>query len=237
VPETPTGTTTTYEDPNAGWRMFAGAAVVVLGIAALVISLALVLDAYESETKTTTKTPKVSSNAQKAAKAKKGLASNKVVAGKGKGKGAKSAGGSRVVRGGGSKTVVTKETPQVTASSVVAILTPLIAGIVGIAGLFFGLSASNSARGREADAKHAAVAQSEKGSEAAVVRAELGKETAEVNKQVAEVAKEGAEAVKVGAEAATASAEAATASAEAATVSAETAKQAAIIAKQAVEKP
>lgn len=42
---------------------------------------------------------------------------------------------------------------SVSASSVVAILTPTIAGILGIAGLFFSVSATGSARGREADAK------------------------------------------------------------------------------------
>jgi cytoskeletal protein RodZ len=40
-------------------------------------------------------------------------------------------------------------TASVSASSAVAVLTPVIAGIVGIAGLFFGLSATGSAKGQK----------------------------------------------------------------------------------------
>lgn len=39
---------------------------------------------------------------------------------------------------------------SVSASSVVAVLTPVMAGILGIVGLFFGVSASGSARGQHA---------------------------------------------------------------------------------------
>lgn len=39
------------------------------------------------------------------------------------------------------------------ASSVVAVLTPVVAGIVGVAGLFFGISATGSKRGREAESQ------------------------------------------------------------------------------------
>jgi len=46
---------------------------------------------------------------------------------------------------------VATDTASVSASSVVAVITPVLAGIVGIAGLFFGLSATGSARGTQAE--------------------------------------------------------------------------------------
>lgn len=57
------------------------------------------------------------------------------------------------VAGSTSPSASTTDTASVSASSVVAILTPVIAGIVGIAGLFFSISATGSARGREAEAE------------------------------------------------------------------------------------
>jgi hypothetical protein len=45
----------------------------------------------------------------------------------------------------------TSETTSVSAASVVAVLTPVIAGIIGIAGLFFGISATGSLRGRQTE--------------------------------------------------------------------------------------
>lgn len=41
---------------------------------------------------------------------------------------------------------------SVSASSVVAVLTPVMAGILGIVGLYFGVSSTGSARGRQAEA-------------------------------------------------------------------------------------
>jgi hypothetical protein len=56
---------------------------------------------------------------------------------------------------------VVAETPSVSASSVVAVLSPVVAGIVGIAGLFFGISATGSARGTEAETKRHVAAATE----------------------------------------------------------------------------
>jgi hypothetical protein len=89
-----------------GWRIASGALVVTLGLAAIVLSLHLVLDNYT-----------VTATAETAGEA-----------------------------GGG-------ETASASAASAVAVLTPLMAGILGIVGLFFGISATGSARGRAAEAE------------------------------------------------------------------------------------
>jgi len=96
-----------------GWRIFCGALVVALGLAAVVVSLHLVLDNYDvKETSSTTE-----------ATAK------------------------------GTIPTATSDTASVSASSAVAVLTPVMAGIIGLAGLYFGISATGSARGRQAAAE------------------------------------------------------------------------------------
>lgn len=54
---------------------------------------------------------------------------------------------------GSATTATTSDTASVSASSVVAVLTPVMAGIIGMAGLYFGVSATASARGRQAAAE------------------------------------------------------------------------------------
>jgi hypothetical protein len=65
------------------------------------------------------------------------------------------------------------------ASSVVAVMTPIAAGIVAIVGLFFGISGTGSARGRQAGAE----------AEAAGGQTEIAKQQVETAKQQAETAK------------------------------------------------
>jgi hypothetical protein len=151
IPPVGTGSSEKTPTPGAngekhlGWQIFSQAFVVVLGLAAVVISLALILNAYEVDenatatSATTTTAQQTPANSQNEA----------------------SGGGGPTGPSGGTPTEVTAETPapvsaaapvstSVSSSSVVAILTPIMAGIVGIAGLFFGVSATGSARGRQA---------------------------------------------------------------------------------------
>jgi hypothetical protein len=95
-----------------GWRIFCGALVVALGLAAVVLSLHLVLDNYDVQE----------------------TSSAALVAAKG-------------------TTPTASDTASVSASSAVAVLTPVMAGIIGLAGLYFGISATASARGRQAAAE------------------------------------------------------------------------------------
>lgn len=55
-------------------------------------------------------------------------------------------------------TASASDTASVSASSVVAVLTPVMAGILGITGLYFGISATGSARGRQAEVDQEAIA-------------------------------------------------------------------------------
>jgi hypothetical protein len=95
-----------------GWRIFCGALVVSLGLAAVVLSLHLVLDSYDVK-----ETP------------------------------------SATVAAKGTTPTATSDTASVSAASAVAVLTPVMAGIIGLAGLYFGISATASARGRQAAAE------------------------------------------------------------------------------------
>lgn len=53
----------------------------------------------------------------------------------------------------GTTAIASNDGASVSASSVVAVLTPVMAGILGIVGLYFGISATGSARGRQAEAE------------------------------------------------------------------------------------
>jgi hypothetical protein len=96
-----------------GWRIFCGALVVALGLAAVVVALHLVLDSYDVKETASTTTAAVK----------------------------------------GTTPAATNDTASVSASSAVAVLTPVMAGIIGLAGLYFGISATGSARGRQAAAE------------------------------------------------------------------------------------
>jgi hypothetical protein len=79
----------------------------------------------------------------------------------------------------GTAAVATAEASS-NASSVVAVMTPIAAGIVAIVGLFFGISGTGSARGRQAGAE----------AEAAVSgRSEIAKQQAATARHQAEAAK------------------------------------------------
>jgi hypothetical protein len=85
------------------------------------------------------------------------------------------------------------DSASVSASSVVAVLTPVMAAIVGIAGLFFGISATGSAKGRKAEAEEITAQSNAKSAE---VNAAVLPETAEALKECSHALKESAEAVK-----------------------------------------
>jgi hypothetical protein len=129
-------------ESNGKARGIAGVVVVTLGLIAVVLSLLLVLDNYDTENETATPaatetTPASSTTVQ---------TQNK---GKGKGTGSEPA---PVTPAPVPPSPIT-DSSSVSASSAVAVLTPVIAAIVGIVGLFFGISATGSARGKEAEAE------------------------------------------------------------------------------------
>jgi hypothetical protein len=131
-------------ESNGKARGIAGVVVVTLGLIAVVLSLLLVLDNYDTENETATSsatetTPASSTTVQTQSKGK----------GKGKGTGSEPA---PVTPAPVPPSPVT-DSSSVSASSAVAVLTPVIAAIVGIVGLFFGISATGSARGKEAEAE------------------------------------------------------------------------------------
>lgn len=143
-------------DKYLPWQILAQATVVILGLAAVVGSLALILDAYDVD-----EAPTMALAATTASADVTGT-SNKL-AGQTGGANGTSGGSGPTGPGGGSPTEETTpsatpapEATSVSSSSVVAILTPIMAGIVGIAGLFFGISGTGSARGREAGTEQAA---------------------------------------------------------------------------------
>jgi hypothetical protein len=138
------GATAGKSDSYLGWQIFSQSLVVILGLAAVVVSLALILDAYEVEEEAAPAAAATTSTSQES------VATNQSSQGR-------SGGGPN----GTSHATPPSSTPpppappapestSVSSSSVVAILTPIMAGIVGIAGLFFGVSATGSARGRQA---------------------------------------------------------------------------------------
>lgn len=137
-----------------GWRIFTGGLVVVIALGALVGSLAVVLDAYETHEASAAPVTSATTTAVPAS-APDGSS--------GKTSKDETSGGSSEPEGGATsapaETSTAPTTPSdvasVSASSVVAILTPLAAAIVGIAGLFFGISATGSNRGRETEALRA----------------------------------------------------------------------------------
>jgi hypothetical protein len=63
---------------------------------------------------------------------------------------------------GGVTAATSVGTSSASASSVVAVLSPVVAGIVGLAGLFFGISATGSTRGTEAETERREAAAAEK---------------------------------------------------------------------------
>ena len=130
-----------------GWRIFAGAFVVIASLAALVVALAFVLNTYDAgdssaESETTTVA---------AVSAAPATAGGKAAANGGK----RANGGTQPAPPAPATTQPATTAPadsaSVSASSVVAVMTPVVAGIVGLAGLFFGISATGSARGKEAE--------------------------------------------------------------------------------------
>jgi hypothetical protein len=123
-------------EKHLGWQIFAQATVVVLGLAAVVVCLALILNAYEVSEDPAPTTNTLTAATQQTA------ASDGAPAQPGE-------------QDGGATTPAAEPSgtsTSVSSSSVVAILTPIMAGIVGIAGLFFGISSTGSARGRQAGA-------------------------------------------------------------------------------------
>jgi uncharacterized membrane protein YuzA (DUF378 family) len=128
------------DDKHLGWQIFSQSMVVILGLAAVVVCLALILDAYEVEEESSAAAAASATAAQE-------------TAGGSEQSGGKNGGGSPTGPVGGSPIPAASPVPgstSVSSSSVVAILTPIMAGIVGIVGLFFGISATGSARGRQA---------------------------------------------------------------------------------------
>jgi hypothetical protein len=119
---------------------FSGAFVVTGGLIAVLVALYLVLNTYDAESSSTQ-----AATATASAAAPKVGNATKVAGGKG-GKGAN--GGTQAPQA--EVSAPSTDASAVSASSVVAVLTPVMAGIVGIVGLFFGISASGSARGKEA---------------------------------------------------------------------------------------
>ena len=104
-------------------RMCLGAAVVVVGVLALLKSLDLVLDHYpvaKATVKQTTTTTR-------------------------------SRGGRAVRSQTSTPTTQATDLPDRSAS-VVAVMAPIVAGVIGIVGLYFGISATGSARGRQTEA-------------------------------------------------------------------------------------
>jgi flagellar biosynthesis component FlhA len=84
------------------------------------------------------------------------------------------------------------DSSSVSASSVVAVLTPVIAGIVGIAGLFFGLSATGSAKAKQAEAdQQVATTEAKTEQEVAAKKAEteqaVAAKKAETEQEVAKI--------------------------------------------------
>lgn len=129
----------------AAARIGTGAIVVLAALAAAVVSLALILDNYDgSDSAPIVQTSNSGQTKAAGAGAKGGQQG-------GKANGNVTPVSTPVVAGPTSPTPPPTDTASVSASSVVAVLTPVIAGIVGIAGLFFSISATGSARGREAD--------------------------------------------------------------------------------------
>ncbi len=134
-----------------GWRIFTGGLVVLFGLGAVVASLALVLDNY-SVSEPTTPATAATAGAEPGAVVETGAADG---APAGDAAGAGQAGEAEEAPAPAVEVpaaVTTADSASVSASSVVAILTPVMAGIIGMAGLFFGISATGSARGREAEA-------------------------------------------------------------------------------------
>ena len=170
------------------WRNVIGAAVVLAALAAAVISLSLILDNYDVGQTAPAPTPTASNPAAD-------LPNGAQAEGDGR------AGGNTTTASTDVATppAAVAEPAAASASSVVAILTPAIAGILGIAGLFFGISATGSARGSEAEAEKVK-AGGEAGAEKVKAEAEKLKAAAEAEKLKA-AAKAEAEAEKVKAEA------------------------------------
>ena len=150
-----------------GWRIFSGAVVVIGGLAAVVVALGLVLNTYEvkdeaqgagATTAAQTAAATTVTAADEAGGAGGGGAASDGAGADGTASGGAGGGGAQsepepAPEPEAASAVPTTDSTSVSASSVVAILTPVIAGILGVAGLFFGISGTGSARGREADAK------------------------------------------------------------------------------------
>jgi hypothetical protein len=156
---------TNKEEQHLGWQIFSQALVVILALVAVVVSLDLILNTYDvNESANPTVTAPMSPGQQVAATPARASQSS----GQGRGSGGGGGGGGGSGPGSSQEGVapVAAASPaptstSVSSSSVVAILTPIMAGIVGIAGLFFGVSATGSARGRQAGSEQAAANSSQ----------------------------------------------------------------------------
>jgi hypothetical protein len=154
-------------EKHLGWQIFSQSIVVILGLAAVVVSLALILDAYDVKEDVVTATTTAQQDT--------GLTGNSNQSGEQNGGGPTGPDGSSPTRAAVpvAATSPASEAASVSSSSVVSILTPIMAGIVGIAGLFFGISATGSARGRQAGTDQTVADTSAKATDASAKAVDL----------------------------------------------------------------